>query len=95
MFDQHVKSESPMKQSGIELFRNWVKKESFSEVFLVKTVDEKAMVSQNVLRTNCDKFLPIKIRKISTEDQPFCAQRMKYLKRKKNREYKRTRCSQK
>ena len=41
----------------------------------------------------CNEFLPEKIRKVSSDDQPFCSEKMKRLKRKKSREYRKHRKS--
>ena len=41
----------------------------------------------------CDEFLPLKKRKISSDDQTFCNAEMKRLKRLKTREFKKNRRS--
>ena len=42
-----------------------------------------------------NEFIPSKIRKISSDDQPFCTEKMKHLKRLKSREYNKNRRSNK
>ena len=83
----------PMKQSGIDLFGHWIKSQTWSEVFDVETVDEKAEVFQNMLLEKLEQFLPAKLRRISSDDQPFCTEEMKRLKRLKSREYSKNRRS--
>ena len=85
----------PLKQSGIDLFKYWLDNQSWNEVFEAKTVDEKAELFQNLLLTKLNEVLPMKTKKISSVDQPFCTDEMKRLKRLKCREYSKNRCSQK
>ena len=85
----------PMKQSGIDLFGMWLKKQSWEEVFEAKTVDEKSEVLQNMLLEKLEEFLPQKVVKISSDDQPFCSEKMKRLKRIKSREFRKHRKSKK
>ena len=56
-------------------------------------MDEKAEIFQKMLLQNCDKFLPEKIRKISSDDQPFWTEKLDNLKRHKSREYHKNRKS--
>ena len=77
----------PMKESGIELFGHWINSQAWNEVFEAETVDEKAEVFQNLLLEKLEHFLPTKLKKISSDDQPFCTEDMKRLKRLKSREY--------
>ena len=83
----------PMKQSGIESFRFWLKSQNWAEVFDEENVDKKADIFQNMLLQKLDEFLPTKVRKVSTADQPFCTDKIKSLKRKKSREYQKNRKS--
>ena len=85
----------PLKQSGIDLFKHWLNDQLWTEVLETKTVDEKAEVFQNMLLTKLNEVLPIKTKKVSSVDQPFCTDEMKRLKRLKCREYRKNRCSQK
>ena len=77
----------PLKQSGIDLFGHWIKNEKWEEVMKAETVDKKSELFQNLLLSKCNEFLPEKRRIISSDDQPFCSERMKRLKRQKAREY--------
>ena len=81
------------KQSGIDLFGYWLKEKDWEEVFAAETVDEKAEIFQTVLLEKVDEFLPQKNRIISSDDQPFCNEEMKYLKRLKSREFSKNRKS--
>ena len=85
----------PLKQSGIDLFKYWLNSQSWKEVFEASTVDDKAEVFQNLLLTKLNEVLPMKKKKVSSVDQPFCSNEMKRLKRLKCREYRKNRCSEK
>ena len=85
----------PMKESGILLFGNWLQTQDWKEVFNAQTVDEKAEVFQKMLMQKVDEYLPEKIRKISSDDQPFVTDQIKRLKRKKGREFHKHRKSDK
>ena len=83
----------PLKQSGIDLFGHWLANQKWDEVFEANTVDKKSEIFQNMLLTKCDEFLPMKTRKISSDDQPFCNEKMKRLKKLKAREFHKNRRS--
>ena len=65
----------PLKQSGLDLFSFWIKDQNWKEVLDAKSVDEKSEILQNMLMTKCNEFLPIKMRVISSDDQPFVQKR--------------------
>ena len=83
----------PMKQSGIDLFGYWIENESWEGVIKEDDIDKKAENFQNVLLQKLDEFLPSKVRKICSVDQPFCTDEMTRLKRLKCREYQKNRKS--
>ena len=83
----------PMKQSGIDLFGQWLNNQTWEEVLKAETVDEKAELLQTILMEKVDEFLPLKKRKISSDDQPFYTEEMKRLKRLKGREFHKNRRS--
>ena len=77
----------PLKQSGIDLFSHWIKSQDWKEVLDAESVDRKSEILQSMLMSKCDEFLPRKMRIISSDDQPFCTEEMKRLKRLKSREF--------
>ena len=83
----------PLTQTGLDMFGVWIKNQNWNEVIDTKTCDEKAEVFQNMLLKKLNEFLPLKKRKISSDDQPFCNEKMKRLKRIKNREFQKNRKS--
>ena len=82
-----------MKQSGIDLFGFWIRKTDWKEVFEAKNVDDKAELFQNRLLQKVEEYFPQKTRVISSDDQPFCTEEIKHLKRLKSREYRKNRKS--
>ena len=58
-------------------------------------VDKKAEILQNIILTKLDEFCPEKVRKISSDDQPFFTQELKRLHRRKRREFTKNRRSNK
>ena len=85
----------PMKQSGIDKFGCWLKDQQWLNVFSAETAHSKAEIFQEMLLTKLNVCLPIKIRKVSSDDQPFCTEKMKKFKRLKAREYNKNRRSNK
>ena len=85
----------PLKQSGIDMFAHWINKQTWEEVLRANTVDEKTEVLQKILLNKVDEYLPQKVLKISSDDQPFITEKLKCLKRKKSREYNKNRRSKK
>ena len=85
----------PMKQSGIDMFGNWVTQQNWEEVLEAENVDKKSEILQNILMEKIDEYLPHKKRIISSDDQPYCTDKMKTLKRQKTREYRKHRTSTK
>ena len=77
------------------MFGHWLKKQTWKEVFNAVSVDEKSEILQNILLEKVEEFLPEKKVKISSDDQPFCTEKMKRLKRIKCREFSKNRSSEK
>ena len=82
-----------MKQSGIDLFGKWLKNQDWEGIFATKDAHSKAEFFHNMLLKKLEECLPSKIRKVSSDDQPFCTEKMKKLKRLKSREFNKNRRS--
>ena len=85
----------PLKQSGIDLMEKWLNKQTWKKVFNAETVDEKSKIFQTMLLQKVDEFLPEVKRKISSDDRPFCTEKIKRLKRQKSREFRKNQKSEK
>ena len=79
----------PLKESGLGLFKLWLEiwvKDWDKNTYDMQT-DEKAKYFHETMITKLNEYLPTKTRKISSDDQPWCSEQMKKLKRKKSREF--------
>ena len=82
-----------MKQSGIDLFGIWIRNQTWEQVLNAESVDEKSEILQNMLLQKLDEYLPLKKRKVCSDDQTFCTEEMKRIKRLKSREFNKNRKS--
>ena len=85
----------PMKESGLELLRVWLRGYKWDEIVNTHSPNNKAKVLHKILMEKINEFLPIKHIKVSSDDQPWCNEEVKKNKRLKEREYKKHRKSQK
>ena len=83
----------PLKMSGMNAFKGWLKSQSWQEVYDAENIDDKATIFQKTLMNKVDEFLPQKTIKISDDDQPFLTEKIKKLKRIMNREFHKNRKS--
>ena len=79
----------PLKESRLNLFKMWLEKwvEEWYEKTHGWSPDEMAEFIHKCAMEKLDEVLPIKERKISSDDKPFVIEKMKILKRRKEREY--------
>ena len=61
----------PLPESGLVLFGEWLKKQTWDKVKGATTDHEKADKFQNLLLDSLDKYLPTKTIKISSKDKPW------------------------
>ena len=85
----------PFPQSGIEKMTEWFIDQSWEQVFQAESTHEKAKIFQNMLIKILDQIFPEKIRKISSDDQPWISHRLKVLDRKRKRIFHKERRSEK
>ena len=67
----------PIPQSGINLFREWLIDQSWSEVYQAESSHKKAEIFQKMLVLKVDEIFPEKVRKISSDDQPWVTFKLK------------------
>ena len=79
----------PLKESGLNLFKMWLEiwVKDWDEKTHGHSTDEKVQLFQTTIMDKLDEVLPTKLRKISSDDQPWVTENMKKLKRSKQREY--------
>ena len=85
----------PITESGMKKLDQWFKNQSWEDVINENCVNMKALNLQNIVMKKVDEFLPLKQRKLANDDLPWYTDELKKLKRKKSREYKKHRKSDK
>ena len=84
----------PLSESGIAQFREWLKGQSWEEIYSASDVHQKAKILQETLLEALNNFLPEKSVTFSSDDQPWMTAELKELDRKRKREFKRHRKSE-
>ena len=77
----------PINDAGINRMQDWLKMETWEDIFKEPCASIKSTILQNKLMSKVNDFFPEKIRTITCDDQPFFSHKLKKLKRKKAREY--------
>ena len=85
----------PMPQSAISSLQAWMEEEKWEDVLSAKSPDEKAEVLQKTVMAKLDLYCPQKTRKIASDDKPWVTSKLKEIDRKKKREYRKNRRSEK
>ena len=85
----------PITESGLNMLGVWLRKQKWEHIVEAHSVDHKAELLHETIMENVDKFLPQKIIKVSSDDSPWCTDKVKNLKRLKCREYNKHRKSEK
>ena len=85
----------PIHRSGMELLRNWFQNQEWSDILGMETVDDKAEALIAQVLTQVNKYLPEKVIKVASDDEPWYTQSLKKLDRKKRREFNKNRNSPK
>ena len=73
----------------------WLEKEKWTEISQENLAHRKAELLQQLLVEKYEEFFPEKVRKVSSNDQPFYADKLARLKRKKAHKYRKRRRSSK
>ena len=84
-----------MPRSGIDQFGDWIKNQTWETVLSAEGAHDKARIFQNLLLEKMNFFLPEKVIKMSSDDKPWYSQKLKQMDRKKKREFRKHRRSQK
>ena len=85
----------PFPQSGILKMKEWFVDQSWERVYEAETAHEKARIFQEMLLQILNETFPEKIRRISSDDQPWISHKIKLLDRKRKRIYHKERRSDK
>ena len=76
-----------MPESGVQRFGQWISKESFTQIFQVKSSTEKVRAFQNLMKNKIDDIFPEKTIKIFHKDKEWMTEQVQKIRRQKNREY--------
>ena len=85
----------PLPESGLDLFGDWIKQQSWNGVYAAETIHEKAKIFQTELLKALNKYLPEKITTFSSDDQQWMTPQLKQLDRRGRREFRKHRKSKK
>ena len=85
----------PMPESGLNLLRLWIDSQTWEDIEKAPTPNHKAKLLHEILMKKINELLPLKTIKISSDDQPWCSEEIKKIKRLKAREFKKHRMSTK
>ena len=83
---QFIKTQ-PITQSGLNSFGRWIISHNWHELYQCVDIHEKAQLFQETLLMKYKECFPIKIRKFSSDDQPWVTERIKQLDRLQKREF--------
>ena len=85
----------PITDSGMYSLEQWFHNQSWEDILNEESVNNKAVNLQDKIMGKVNEYLPLKNRKIANDDQPWYTGELKKLNRKKAREYKKHRKSEK
>ena len=83
----------PFPKSGMLKMKDWFIEQTWEEVFKAEAAHDKANIFQSMLLKILDDIFPEKIRRISSDDQPWITHRLKMLDRRRKRIFHRERSS--
>ena len=67
----------PFPQSGLDKLSEWFIDKTWEEIYELESAHEKAETFQKILVDKVDEIFPVKIRKISSDDQPWITFQLK------------------
>ena len=85
----------PVPKSGLNQFRQWIEVQDWSENLIEESVDKKAELLISQLTNALNTFLPEKVIRIASDDEPWFTEPLKRLDRRRRREFARHRRSPK
>ena len=85
----------PIHKSGMQLLRNWFESQVWTSNLGTESIDQKAELLLSQVLEAVNNFLPEKVIKVASDDQPWFTEPLKRLDRRRRREYRRNRISDK
>ena len=77
----------PLPESGLRKFGEWIVNEGWDGLNDEMTPTEQAVAFEQLVNAKLDQFCPQKEMKLSSKDKPFINAELKWMDRKRNREY--------
>ena len=77
----------PISKAGVSKFSDWLKQNSWHDIFKCNDIHLKALKFQDMLLQKYYDCFPIKKFKVSDDDKPWVTNQIKTLDRKRKREY--------
>ena len=75
----------PFLESRMLEFEEWLKKHDWSEIYILESSHKKAELFQSTLLEKLNLYIPEKIVKFCTDDQPYFTPELKTLDRKRKK----------
>ena len=85
----------PITDSGLHLFGLWITAQDWQQNKQTHDVNTKVEILNKMLLESFQNNFPLKTSKVSTDDSPWCNDKIKHLKRLKCREFSKHRSSEK
>ena len=82
----HEVTVRPIKKSGMKQLRDWFENQNWSDILNQESVDDKAQILQGMILDAVNEYLPEKVIKIASDDEPWVTQPLKRLDRRRRRE---------
>ena len=83
----------PITESGKQLFGMWLKAMTWKQNEEAHEINKKVQLLQNLVMENVAKCFPLKTIKVTSDDSPWCNNKVKTLKRLKCRKFNKHRSS--
>jgi hypothetical protein len=77
----------PINFAGLKKYSHWIENCNWTDLYKCEDPNVKAQMFQNILLTKFQECFPIKIFKISCDDQPWISSELKEIDRKRKREF--------
>ena len=83
------------RNPSMALLRNWFQNQNWAENLQLESVDMKADLLMSQILGAVDNYLPSKVIKVASDDEPWLTQHLKKLDRRRRRKYNKNRRSKK
>ena len=85
----------PVTRSGMERMGDWFEAQEWTQVITEDSINKKAEGLISMITEALNKYIPEKVIKVASDDEPWYSEKLKKLDRRRRREYNRSRRSPK